>query len=69
MARLFNLFAGQSLERLGAFGLALRHRHDAPRARPAGAGDGDTHTEGDLWRTLVAMSPRLVMFLMSRFRL
>jgi len=62
----YNLFAGQSLERLaglsdGVFAVAMTllvlDLHSPVREA--------IHTEGDLWRALVALSPRLVAYFLS----
>ncbi len=66
MHSLYNRVAGQNVERLAALSdgifavamtlLVLDLRVPATEA---------VHSEGDLWRVLVALSPRLLIFLMS----
>ena len=66
MSKPYNLFAGQSLDRLaalsdGLFAIAMTLLAFDVRA-PASAA---IHSEHDLWSALVALSPRLVTYLMS----
>ncbi len=66
MPSLYNRFAGQNIERLAALSdgifavamtlLVLDLRVPAREA---------VHTEQDLWRALIALSPRLLVYLMS----
>jgi uncharacterized membrane protein len=66
MSTIYNRFAGQSLERLaalsdGVFAVAMTLlvlNLVVPEAR-------GIHTEGDLWRALVALAPHLLTYVMS----
>ena len=66
----YNQIAGQSVERLaalsdGVFAVAMTLLVLDLRAPAAEL----VHSEQDLWRWLVALAPRLVMYLMSFMRL
>ena len=66
MPSLYNRVAGQSAERLaalsdGIFAVAMTLLVLDLRVPAADA----VHSERDLWHVLVALSPRLVIFLMS----
>ena len=66
MTTSYNQIAGQSLERLaalsdGIFAVAMTLLVLDLRAPAAAA----IHNENDLWRALVALSPRLLMYMMS----
>jgi uncharacterized membrane protein len=66
MVTAYNRIAGQSVERLaalsdGVFAFAMTLLVLDLRAPAAEA----VHSEHDLWRALVALSPRLVMYMMS----
>ena len=66
MTTSYNQIAGQSLERLaalsdGIFAVAMTLLVLDLRAPAAAA----IHNEHDLWRALVALSPRLLMYMMS----
>jgi len=66
MPSLYNRVAGQSVDRVaalsdGIFAVAMTLLVLDLRVPAAGA----VHSERDLWRALVALSPRLVIFLMS----
>lgn len=66
MQQLYNRVAGQSVERVaalsdGIFAVAMTLLVLDLRVPLAGA----VHSERDLWQALVALSPRLVIFLMS----
>jgi len=66
MSTSYNRIAGQSVERLaalsdGIFAVAMTLLVLDLRAPAAEA----VHDERDLWRALVALSPRLVMYTMS----
>ncbi len=66
MHSLYNRVAGQNVERLaalsdGIFAVAMTLLVLDLRVPAAEA----VHSEGDLWRVLVALSPRLLIFLMS----
>lgn len=66
MASLYNRISNQSLERLGAladglFAVAMTLLvFDIRVPLPAGI-----HSEGDLWRALLALAPRFLMYAMS----
>jgi uncharacterized membrane protein len=66
MTTSYNQIAGQSVERLaalsdGIFAVAMTLLVLDLRAPAAAA----IHSEHDLWRALVALSPRLIMYMMS----
>jgi uncharacterized membrane protein len=66
MVTAYNRIAGQSVERLaalsdGVFAFAMTLLVLDLRAPAAAA----VHSEHDLWRALIALSPRLVMYMMS----
>jgi uncharacterized membrane protein len=66
MVTAYNRIAGQSVERLaalsdGVFAFAMTLLVLDLRAPAAEA----VHSEHDLWRALIALSPRLVMYMMS----
>ncbi|MEP7190539.1 MAG: TMEM175 family protein [Roseiflexaceae bacterium] len=66
MKTYYNALAGQSLERLaalsdGVFAIAMTLLVLDLRL-PLSA---EIHSEGDLWRALIALSPRLITYLMS----
>ena len=66
MEKLYNQIAGQSLERLaalsdGLFAIAMTLLVLDLRVPLSGA----VHTEHDLWRALVALSPSLITYLMT----
>jgi uncharacterized membrane protein len=63
---MYNRIAGKSLERIaalsdGLFAIAMTLIVLDIRVPPETA----VHSEGDLWRALLALSPRIVMYLMS----